>query len=409
MTAQAADPGRHSSANLADPDFWLADGVDEELARLRDEEPISWHEHPDSGRGMWSVVLHEDIRQIGKDYERFVNRHGVRPHHDSGRGLIQPGTDVMITMDPPAHTANRRYVNPSFVPRAVREMEAYVRDRARAIVDGLPEGETVEFVDAVAARLPLEIVCDVLDVPEADRPYLFELSNLAIGDQDPHYGGTPEQGQHATLEMRRYGLELGLERRRRPGEDLVSAYAGVRPDGSQLTDDELAGMFTLMIVAGNETTRTAISQGMIALTEFPDQRARWMSDPEVLALSVAEEILRWGCPVRSMGRGLDRDVEFRGVHMRAGDKVTLWYASGNRDERAFVDPDVFDVGRDPNPSLSFGFGTHFCLGAHLARREVSVIFQELFARFPDAHTVGPPERLRSIQVNGVKRLEVSLG
>jgi len=398
------------AANLADPDFWLGDTVHNDLARLRRENPISWHEHPESGRGMWSVVRHDDICEITRDVETFVNRHGVRPHHDADSpGLIQPGTGVMQTMDPPNHTVNRKFVSPSFTVRRINQMTEYVRTRASAIVEELPEHGTIDFVEEVAARLPMEIICDVLDIPAADRAHLQHLTNLALGDQDPTYGATPAEGAQATRAMREYGLALGLERRRQPGDDLLSIVAAQRPDGSALTDEQLAAMFGLVVAAGNETTRTAISHGMLALSEFPDQRVRWMADPEGLERLAAEEIIRWATPVRCIRRTVSRDIEYRGVPMRKGDKVVLWFASGNRDEDAFEDPDTFNLARDPNPSLSFGAaGPHFCLGANLARREVSVLFQALFSRFPEAHVVGRPTMLRSVLVNGVKSMRVEL-
>jgi cytochrome P450 len=398
----------HVEANLADPDFWSGPDVETYLQYLRRHEPVTWHEHPESGRGMWSVVRHEDVRLIGKDSTRFVNRYGVRPHHDAESGVVQPGTDGLITQDAPEHGPSRRTVAPSFAPRAIRGLEGRVRERARAIIDRLPESGTVDFVTSIAARLPLEITCDLMDVPEQDRDHLFDLSNLTIGDQDPAYGGTPEQGQHAALEMRRYGAALALERRRNPGDDVLSAFAVPRSDGRVLNEQELGGMFTLMIVAGNETTRTAISQGMLALTQHPGQQATWMGDPVGLQARAAEEILRWGTPVRSMGRIVAQDTELHGVTMRAGDKLTMWYCSANRDEDAFPDPYVFDVTRDPNPSLSFGGGPHVCLGAHLARLEIWVLFRELFDRFPDVHVVGEPQFLRSILVSGIKQMDVAL-
>lgn len=398
--------------NLADPDFWFRDDVDECLRRLRAERPISWHEHRESGAGMWSVVRYRDIEEITRDFplESFVNRYGVRPHHDPGRGLLQPGSDAMNNTDPPRHTALRKRVSPRFTPRMIAKMEESVRHGAREIVDRLPDSGRVDFVADVASPLPTEVLCDLLGVPEIDRPELLELSNLTLGDQDPTYGGTPEEGTKATQRIREYGQAIALERRKAPGDDLISQYARLDDEGNGLTDPQLGGMFALMIAAGFETTRSSISHGMLALDKFRDQRARWMADFAGLERTAAEEIIRWATPVRSMARVVSRDLTYQGVHMREGDKLTFWYASANRDETVISDPFLFDVGREPNPGISFGGGggPHVCLGANLARREVWVFFQEFLSRFPNVRVAGEPQPLRSVFLNGIKSLPIEL-
>ncbi|WP_305094309.1 cytochrome P450 [Prescottella sp. R16] len=395
--------------NLADPDFWLRPDIHDALARLRADQPIAWHEHPDSGKGFWSFVDYDDIVAVTRDWQHFSSRYGIRAHHDAGSGQVRPGTGIMIEMDPPEQTANRKHVNAGFTPRQVRKMEDYVRNQAQRIVAEFQPGQEIDFVSDVAARLPMEIICDIMGVRSEDRPYLLDLSNRTLGDQDPEYGVDPMKGTEATLELRAYGVRLAAERLAEPGDDLFSDIARIQVDGKPLPEEQLAGYFALLIAAGNETTRTAITHGMQAFSMFPEQKALFLSDPVGLAQSTAEEIIRWATPIKHMGRVLTEDVEYKGVQMRKGEKVAIWFAAANRDPAIFPEPFQFDITRDPNLHQSFGGGgPHFCLGANLARREVWVLFQELFARFPDARAVSDPRPLRSVQVNGIKELKVKL-
>ncbi|MFD5655864.1 cytochrome P450 [Streptomyces hirsutus] len=395
--------------NLADPDFWLRDDYHAALTVLRDERPISWHEHPDSGKGFWSFVDYEDIVEVTRDWENFSSKYGIRVHHDHGSGQVRPGTNIMIEMDPPEQTANRRHVSRGFTPRQVKKMEEYVRDQARRIVGEFSAGDEIDFVQDIAARLPMEIICDIMGVDPADRPYLLDLSNRTLGDQDPDYGVTPAEGTRATLAMREYGVKLAAERLANPQDDLISEIARIEVDGKKLPEEQLGGYFALLIAAGNETTRTAITHGMHAFTKFPEQKRKFIADPVGLEMSAAEEIIRWATPLRHMGRVLEHDVSYKGHTLRKGEKIAIWYAASNRDPNLFADPFAFDITRDPNLHQSFGGGgPHFCLGANLARREVWVLFQELFSRFPDAAAIDEPVRLRSVQVNGIKSLKVRL-
>lgn len=395
--------------NLADPDFWLRPDYHDALAKLRAARPVSWHEHRDSGKGFWAFLDYEDIIAVTRDWEAFSSKHGIRVHHDAGTGQVRPGTNIMIEMDPPEQTANRKHVSAGFTPRQVRKMETYVREQAIRIVSEFERGDEIEFVSEIAARLPMEIICDIMGVDPADRPHLLDLSNRTLGDQDPDYGVDPLEGTKATLELREYGVQLAAERLANPGDDLFSEIARIEVDGRPLPKEQLGGYFALLIAAGNETTRTAITHGMIAFSRFPEQKALFQSDPVGLEQSAAEEIIRWATPLRHMGRVLTHDIEYRGVRMRTGEKAAVWYSASNRDPAVFDDPFRFDITRDPNLHQSFGGGgPHFCLGANLARREVWVLFQELFARFPDAVAVADPVPLRSVQVNGVKSLKVRL-
>ncbi|WP_342661640.1 Methyl-branched lipid omega-hydroxylase (plasmid) [Rhodococcus ruber] len=395
--------------NLADPGFWLRDDYHAALTLLREHKPISWHQHPDSGKGFWSFVDYDDIIEVTRDYEHFSSKYGIRVHHDHGTGQVRPGTGIMIEMDPPEQTRNRRHVSRGFTPRQIKKMEAYVRDQARSIVGEFTAGQEIDFVEQIAARLPMEIICDIMGVDKKDRQYLLDLSNQTLGDQDPDYGGTPEEGTKATLALREYGVALAAKRLQDPKDDLISEIARIEEDGHHLPPEQIGAFFALLIAAGNETTRTAITHGMWAFTTHPDQKQKFLEDPVGLEMSAAEEIIRWATPLRHMGRVLEHDIEYKGHHMRKGEKIAIWYAASNRDPRVFADPFSFDITRDPNVHQSFGGGgAHFCLGANLARREVWVLFQELFARFPDAVALEPPVRLRSVQVNGIKSLKVRL-
>lgn len=395
--------------NLADPNFWLRPDYHAAVAKLREESPITWHEHPDSGRGFWSFVDYEDIVEVTRDWQHFSSKYGIRAHHDPGSGVVRPGTNIMIEMDPPEQTENRKHVNAGFTPRQVRKMESYVREQAIKLVSQFSTGDEIDFVEDLAARLPMEIICDIMGVDQKDRAWLLDLSNRTLGDQDPSFGRTPQEGSNATMQMREYGVRLAAERLEHPKDDLISEIASIREDGKPLPAEQLGGYFALLIAAGNETTRTAITHGMHAFTQFPEQKAKFIANPVELEQSTAEEIIRWATPLRHMGRVLESDVEYKGIPMSKGEKVAIWYTASNRDPQIFQDPFNFDITRDPNLHQSFGGGgPHFCLGANLARREIWVLFQELFARFPNAEAIAEPEPLRSIQVNGIKSLKVKL-
>ncbi|GII87559.1 linalool 8-monooxygenase [Sphaerisporangium siamense] len=395
--------------NLADPDFWLRDDYHDALTVLREERPISWHEHPESGAGFWAFVDHADIAAVTQDWKNYSSKYGMRVHHDWGTGQLRPGTGVFIEMDPPEHTANRKNVSVGFTPRQIRRMDEYIRAQARRIVSRYSSGDEIDFVAEISADLPIQIVCDLMGVPDADRPYMLELSNKTVGDQDPEYGVSTDEGAHATRALREYGVALAAERRDNPEEDLISSIARFEVGGELCPPEMIGGYFALLVAAGNETTRTAISHGMHAFTLFPEERRRFLADPVGLQATAAEEIVRWATPVRHMGRVLEHDYEFKGFQMRKWQKAAVWYAASNRDPAIFENPFRFDIGRDPNPHQSFGAGgPHFCMGANLARREIWMLFQELFARFPESEVVGDPVKLRSIHVNGIKSMKVVL-
>jgi cytochrome P450 len=385
-------------------DFWLRDDVDGALARLRHERPIAWHQHPDSGRGFWSLTRFDDIAAVSRDWETFSSAHGIQVLTDP-EDTDRIGIRSMISTDPPKHTKLRSIVNRGFTPRMVARAEDSVRRRAREIVDAIAPKGKIEFVSEVSAALPVAIICDMVGVPEADRPKLLDLTNRLLAGGDAEYGGTKESLMQAGHELRDYGLWLGKSRLEHPQEDIATTLVHAELDGEALPPEDLGPFILLLIAAGNETTRNAISHGLWTLTRFPDEKRRWLEDLDGRAISAAEEIVRWATPVLHMRRTLTRDVTFGPVEMKKGEKVAMWYLSANRDEAHFKDPYRFDITRDPNHQGGFGTGgAHFCLGAHLARREVVVMMTELLRRLPDIEATGKPEKLRSNFVHGIKRL-----
>ncbi len=391
--------------NPASFDFWLRDDVHGALARLRRERPVAWHQHPDSGRGFWSLTRYDDVAAATRDWETFSSAFGIQVLTDPEDMGRVAAIRSMISTDPPKHTKLRSVVNRGFTPKMVARAEESVRRRAREIVDAIaPKGE-VEFVAEVAAVLPVAIICDMMGVPEPDRPRLLDLTNRLLGGGDAEYGGTKDSLLQAGAELRDYGLWLGQQRLEHPAADLTTTLVHAEVDGEAMSPQDLGPFFLLLIAAGNETTRNAISHGLWALTQFPEQKRRWLADLDGGGATAAEEIVRWASPLLHMRRTVTRDCAFAGVEMRKDDKVAMWYVSANRDEAHFPDPYRFDVTRAPNDQGAFGTGgPHFCLGAHLARREVIVMFTELLQRLPDIEATAPPERLRSNFIHGVKRL-----
>lgn len=399
---------------LSDPKFWARPIAERERAfeTLRRERPVSYHEEFDTGLfprgpGYWALTKHADILLASRQADLFC----------SGRGsnisdLPEPFLEFfgsMINMDDPRHARLRRIVSRGFTPRMIRRLEGNVQEIATAIIDRVCEMGSCDFVAEIAAALPLEIICNMMGISKSDEKFVFDRTNAILGAGDPEY--TTDASQiipdllRAGAELAQLVQDLGRYRRKHPTDDLTSALVNAEVDGERLTGSELGSFFVLLVVAGNETTRNAISHGLLALSEHPDQRALWQADFETLAPTAVEEIVRWATPVIHFRRTATQDTEIRGQQIRAGEKVVLWYGSANRDEEVFVDPYRFDLRRSPNPHVGFGGpGPHFCLGAHLARREIATLFRELFRRLPDIRAAGPPDRLASFFINGIKRL-----
>jgi cytochrome P450 len=394
--------------DLINPETYR-DGPPHDMWRvLRDEAPIFWHEGQ-GFPGFWTITKYEDVIRISRDPQTFISGKGVNISTDPARAdQDMSAGKMMLVTDPPRHVRLRRLVNKGFTPRQIAALEPHVREIVSDILDeAAPKGEC-DFVEDVAAKLPLAIICEMLGVPKGDWQQIFDWSNRAIGADDPEYQTDPtreETGQRARMETFGYFYKLVQERRREPRNDLVGILSEAEVDGERLSDEDILLFCFLLMVAGNETTRNATSGGMLALMQYPDQRQRLLDDRSLIASGV-EEILRWVSPVMHFARICTRDTEIRGQIVKAGEKIVMWYPSANRDEEFFADPYTFDVSRTPNEHLAFGIGEHFCLGASLARLELQVMFEELLRRVPDMEPAGPISRLRSTLVAGIKHMPV---
>ncbi len=392
--------------DFSDPAAWVNGIPHDEFRRIRQEEPIRWQEEL-GGRGFWMLTRHADVEKVTKDWQTFSSHRGTVLLNDLEADQLAQQQLMMLNMDPPDHTKLRLIVNRGFLPRYVGKLEEHVRDLASAIVDNIVERGECDFVTDIAMELPLQVIGEMMGVPVEDRRQLFDWSNRMIGSSDPEYAGSIEDASAAAFELYMYANELAAEKRKSPGDDIVSALLTAEVDGQSLSDLEFDLFFLLLVVAGNETTRNLLSHAMLALFDNPNQ---WqaMKDHGSTSLYAVEEFLRWGTPVSQFRRTATRDVEMHGQTIAEGDKVTIWYSSANFDETMFVDPMKFDVARTPNQHLSFGGGgPHHCLGASLARMEIRVMFDEILKRLPDIRQTGPADRLRSNFIHGIKHLPVA--
>lgn len=404
-----------ADVDLGSWDFWgLDDDVrDGAFATLRREAPISFHEAivPDGEAevaGHWALTRYDDVFYASRHPELFSSALGIVIGDQSPELAEYFGS--MIAMDDPRHTRLRNIVRSAFTPRVLALIEDSVRARAGRLVDDMvtrhPDGRA-DIVAELAGPLPLQIICDMMGIPEADHQKIFHWTNVILGFGDPDIATDFDEFVSVAMAIGAYATALADDRREHPGEDLTTALVAAELDGERLTSAEVASFFILLVVAGNETTRNAISHGVLALSRYPEQRDLWWADYAAVAPTAVEEIVRWASPVAYMRRTATRDVELSGVRIAAGDKLTLWYGSANRDESKFADPWTFDVRRHPNPHVGFGGGgAHFCLGANLARREITVAFEELHRRVPDLRAVEEPDRLHSAFIHGIKRLPV---
>lgn len=399
---------------LGDPDTYAKAMPYETFARLRREAPVAWIDEParpehgvEAGPGFWAVTRHADVDAVSRDQATFSSWRGTTFLHDPKPHEVPLLRQMMLNMDPPEHTNLRRIVSRVFTPRAVAELVGSIEGYAATIVDRIaPKGEA-DFVEEVAAEMPLLVLADVLGIPGSDRHLLFDWTNQLIGYDDPEFGGDEKRFRSAFAEMFAYAAEETERKRATPGDDVWSRIVNAEVDGERLTPGELDRFFQLLVVAGNETTRNHLTGGLYALSLHPDQWARLRRDPDLLPRAL-DEVLRWWPPVIQFRRTATKDTTLAGQPIAEGDKVVIFYASANRDETVFSDPDRFDIDRDPNPHphLSFGIGPHFCLGATLAKLEARVMLTELFRRLPDLEVAGAPERLRSNFINGIRHLPV---
>lgn len=404
--------------DLSDMTFWTRPAEEREGAflTLREQDPIRFFEEPvvselfPPGPGYYALTRHADVVDASKRSSVFCSGQGTSIPNMPTEFLEFLGS--MINMDDPKHARMRRIVSRGFTPRQLDLMKGDVDATAAGIVDEVIDRGEGDFVVDVAATLPLRIIVDMMGIPRSQEQFIFDRTNVILGLGDPEY--VPDQTEAgitaaliaAAQELTMLVTELSEARIKDPQNDLTTALVTAEVDGESLSPAELSSFFLLLVAAGNETTRNAIAHGLLALTEHPDQMVRWQADVDGLAPTAVEEIVRWASPVIHFRRTCTEDgVRIGDQELNAGDKVVLWYGSANRDEAVFDDPFAFDVGRTPNDHLGFGGpGPHFCLGAHLARREITVMFKELFKRIPDIRAVGEPDRLQSNFINGIKHL-----
>lgn len=404
MTAHV---GSAAQVDLTDMGPFVA-GTQHELFRaLRDHDPLHWNDETDGGRGFWSLTRYADVRAGALDHERLSSAEGTQLAERRVEGRLHS----LHNMDEPEHGKLRRIAIPYLRAvkikrweRSVAEAVAELLDEAEAVSDS---GGEIEFVHSVSANLPIRVIARVLGVPAQDCAHLAELSNVAH-IQDPEYVTSNEQREAAREELFAYFKDLTAKRRAEPEDDLVSVLVHGDIDGAPLSWDQLAAYYIVLLAAGNETTRHLISGAVDAFHRFPGEWRRLRADRSLLAPGV-EEMFRWVTPVAFMRRTALAPVEWHGRTIEPGQKVVLWFGSANRDERVFVDPDRFVIDRAPNDHVTFGWGVHFCMGAHLARMEALTLFGAMLDRRLDVRQAGPPVRLEASMFAGIKRMPVTIG
>jgi cytochrome P450 len=401
---------------LGDVEFWgrPIDERHDAFAALREESRrgggMCFHEEvtviggDSAGPGYWSAVTWDDVQTVSRNQQGFSSASGVISNEPAPEYLA---VGSIIVMDDPRHTKLRRLVQKAFTPRTLAAAGESVRERARRLIDAAREtGGSCDFVEAFAAPLPLQVICDMLGIPEEDEDKAFRWTNVLLGVGDPELVPDVAELKSSATAFLEYAMRLGAERAEDPGDDLSSRLMQAEVDGERLTPFEFGAFVVLLAMAGNETTRNAISWGMKLLTDHPDQRALLQANYEAMSVRAVDEIVRWATPVIHMRRTALADTTVGDTKVAAGEKVVMWYWSANRDEKVFGDAARFDIERDNNIEMvGFGGGgTHFCLGANLARREIQVMFDEIFKGLPDLEITGPPERLQSNFINGIKRM-----
>ena len=399
-------PERHE-IDVYSMDQYAESGVPhDQLKRLRQEAPVFRHDDPQLPEGYWAITRHADVVYVSRNPELFSSYEKTAMLDEYAQVQIDQQRMFMLNQDPPDHTRMRSLVNRGFTPRMIAGLEARIQETCDEIVgQALAKGEG-DFVTLCAAELPLIVIAELMGVPVEDRHKVFDWSNRMVGGNDPEYGVTEEQRLGAAQEMWAYANELAKQKRAQVNDDIVSKLISADEAGNVLSELEFDLFFMLLAVAGNETTRNAISGGMYAFTQYPEQWERLKADPSLIP-TAADEIVRYVSPVNLFRRTPTQDVEIGGQPIKKGEKVVIYYSSANRDESVFTDPDVFDIGREPNPHVGFGGGgPHFCLGRHLAKLEIECLFRSLITQCERVELVAEPRRLRSNFINGIKELSV---
>ncbi len=386
-------------------------GVPRDVFRyLRNEQPVYWHEDPEQGVGFWAITRHKDLDFISKNPLLFSSAEKTCMLHESEPDRLPMMRQLLINMDPPQHLKYRRLVRNAFTPKKVDSYEARFREIAREILDRAVVGGECEFVEDIAAELPLVAICELMGVPLDKRKRLFELTNIMIGSNDPELTTSQADGEMAMAEMFFLAHDLAAQHRIEPKDDIVNVLLNGTVEDEPLTDEEFCQFFLLLIVAGNETTRTVTSQGMRLLMEHPEQYQLLVDTPELLEGAI-EEFLRYDPAVIAFRRTAMQDVDVGGQLVRKGDKIQLYYPAANSDEEVFVDGDMFDITRAQredvkNNHRAFGVGEHFCMGSHLARLELKVIFEEILRRIRNPRLKGEINWLRSNFIHGIKQMPI---
>jgi cytochrome P450 len=407
-----------ANVDVASPRVYAEGGIPHEtFALLRRREPVHWHPWPGNRDGFWLLTRHEDVLAVGKDPVLFSSQVGHIALEDREPDALA-ARQSLIETDPPDHTRLRKLVSYAFTRSKVKEYEKMTRAVVSDLLDKAIAKDEFDWVTEISEPVPINILISILGLPHEDVPILIEWTSEMAAATDPDHIPDIERyptdidprllpfGSPAAYHVFEYGRKIGEERRRNPTDDLVSRLVHAEVDGERLTDNEYSNFFELFVFAGNETTRTGISQGILALMEHPAELERVAKDPALVPTAV-DEILRYGTPIIYFRRTATRDTEIRGVPIAAGDRVAMWYASANFDEDVFAEPERFDVGRHPNPHVTFGRGgPHFCLGSFLARLEIRVLLEEIIARNIRFELTGPPVRLSSNFINGFKSLPV---
>jgi len=398
------------------------------FTRMRREEPVAWCPEPWGGPGFWSVTKYDDIQFVSKNPGQFssdgklggitlpsdemirnrMKEDGIEiVEGEAAEGnLFQSGTS-MIMMDPPHHVQNRRVVAPGFTPQKLDDLTPRIQERAREILCNIEGKDEVEFISSVAAELPIQMLAELFGIDQELRHKLFEWSNIIIGGDDPDIVVSPEQVRTAIMELVTFGMEQYEQRKENPGNDLISMLVHTKVNGQPVDLGDYLSTLLLLVVAGNETTRNSISGGVLALSENPEEKRKLLEDPSLIPAAV-DEIIRWVHPVIYMRRTATEDTMIGEQAVRKGDKLALWYMSGNRDEDKWQDPFEFNVSRQGTRHLSFGYGQHLCIGWRLAEIQLRVLLEELLIRYPNIAVKGDVNRMKTNFLNSIKSMQVIL-
>lgn len=417
LTSQTEINLGEAFADITDPETYLNGVPHATFKRLRDEDPVSWWDEKE-GSGFWAVTRYDDLLYVSHNPRLFSSARGIRLEEMDDEELAARQT--LMEMDPPEHTAYRRLVQAPFLPREVAAYEEDIRLLARAVIDEVQGQNEFDFVEAIARKLPMRMLGKLLGVPDSDGPWLVSRGDALIGNTDPEFTSYPVGlvdtdayrlmpfRSPVSLELFEYAAEQARQRREHPTDDVISMLLMPKRDGEPLSEHQFKNFFALMVAAGNDTTRYTTVAGMHALLEHPDQLAELRDTPALMPMAV-EEMLRWGSVTMHFRRTATQDTELAGKQIKAGDKVVIWFVSADFDERQFPDPYRFDIKRQPNDHVAFGLKSpHKCIGEHLARVEIKVLFEELLPRLTDVRLNGSIERLRSNFITGIKHLPLKV-